>query len=198
MTVTDLLLALLAAVVAEEALGLSETVSRWLVRRNARRLPPEMCESYEEEWLRHLEELHGSLSKLIFSLDLYRATYFIQREARRVQGDRSRFNEKNRSSTMTDEQIAVSARSGALTPREHLGGRLLTLRQLEVLLRICRGRTNKQVATELGLAEKTVKAHISAIFKVLGVVNRAQAVLVARRVGMITGDDDRPGDARKS
>ena len=41
-------------------------------------------------------------------------------------------------------------------------------------------------ATELGLSEKTVKAHVTAIFKVLGVVNRTQAVLVARRVGMIT------------
>ena len=62
---------------------------------------------------------------------------------------------------------------------------LLTLRQLEVLSRVCQGKTNKQIATELGLSEKTVKAHVTAIFKVLGVVNRTQAVLVARRVGMI-------------
>jgi len=63
---------------------------------------------------------------------------------------------------------------------------LLTLRQLEVLSRLCQGKTNKQIATELGLSEKTVKAHVTAIFKVLGVVNRTQAVLVARRIGMIT------------
>jgi DNA-binding NarL/FixJ family response regulator len=63
---------------------------------------------------------------------------------------------------------------------------LLTLRQLEVLSRLCQGKTNKQIATELGLSEKTVKAHVTAIFKVLGVVNRTQAVLVARRMGMIT------------
>ncbi len=63
---------------------------------------------------------------------------------------------------------------------------LLTLRQLEVLSRLCEGKTNKQVATELGLSEKTVKAHVTAIFKVLGVVNRTQAVLVARRIGLIT------------
>jgi DNA-binding NarL/FixJ family response regulator len=62
---------------------------------------------------------------------------------------------------------------------------LLTLRQLEVLSRVCQGKTNKQIATELGLSEKTVKAHVTAIFKVLGVVNRTQAVLVARRVGMM-------------
>ena len=63
---------------------------------------------------------------------------------------------------------------------------LLTLRQLEVLSRLCQGKTNKQIATELGLSEKTVKAHVTAIFKVLGVVNRTQAVLVARRIGMVT------------
>lgn len=63
---------------------------------------------------------------------------------------------------------------------------LLTLRQLEVLSRLCQGKTNKQIATDLGLSEKTVKAHVTAIFKVLGVVNRTQAVLVARRMGMIT------------
>jgi two-component system, NarL family, nitrate/nitrite response regulator NarL len=62
---------------------------------------------------------------------------------------------------------------------------LLTLRQLEVLSRMCQGKTNKQIATELGLSEKTIKAHVTGIFKVLGVVNRTQAVLVARRVGMI-------------
>jgi DNA-binding NarL/FixJ family response regulator len=62
----------------------------------------------------------------------------------------------------------------------------MTLRQLEVLSRLCQGKTNKQIATELGLSEKTVKAHVTAIFKVLGVVNRTQAVLVARRIGMST------------
>lgn len=63
---------------------------------------------------------------------------------------------------------------------------LLTQRQVEVLSRVCQGKTNKQIATELGLSEKTVKAHVTAIFKVLGVVNRTQAVLVARRVGLMT------------
>jgi len=62
---------------------------------------------------------------------------------------------------------------------------LLTLRQLQVLSRVCQGKTNKQVASELGLSEKTVKAHVTAIFKILGVVNRTQAVLVARRMGML-------------
>jgi DNA-binding NarL/FixJ family response regulator len=62
----------------------------------------------------------------------------------------------------------------------------LTVRQVEVLSRVCQGKTNKQIATEMGLSEKTIKAHVTAIFKILGVVNRTQAVVAARRVGMIT------------
>jgi two-component system nitrate/nitrite response regulator NarL len=80
-----------------------------------------------------------------------------------------------------------SAGSAAANPPQPLPDvELLTLRQLEVLSRVCQGKTNKQIATELGLSEKTVKAHVTAIFKVLGVVNRTQAVLVARRIGMMT------------
>jgi two-component system nitrate/nitrite response regulator NarL len=79
---------------------------------------------------------------------------------------------------------AGTAAMDPLPPLPDVG--LLTLRQLEVLSRVCQGKTNKQIATELGLSEKTVKAHVTAIFKVLGVVNRTQAVLVARRVGMMT------------
>jgi two-component system, NarL family, nitrate/nitrite response regulator NarL len=72
----------------------------------------------------------------------------------------------------------------ALQPLPDVGQ--LTVRQLEVLSRVCQGKTNKQIATELGLSEKTVKAHVTSIFKVLGVVNRTQAVLAARRLGMLT------------
>jgi two-component system, NarL family, nitrate/nitrite response regulator NarL len=61
----------------------------------------------------------------------------------------------------------------------------LTVRQLEVLSGVCQGKTNRQIAAEMSLSEKTVKAHVTAIFKVLGVVNRTQAVLVARRLGML-------------
>jgi two-component system, NarL family, nitrate/nitrite response regulator NarL len=64
---------------------------------------------------------------------------------------------------------------------------LLTLRQQEVFSRLCQGKTNRQVAIELGLSEKTVKAHVTAIFKLLGVANRTQAALAARRIGMIAG-----------
>lgn len=60
----------------------------------------------------------------------------------------------------------------------------LTSRQLEILAMLCEGISNKEIALRLGLAVITVKMHVSAIFRVLGVVNRTQAALAARRLGL--------------
>lgn len=59
----------------------------------------------------------------------------------------------------------------------------LTPRQTEVLRLLLDGQSNKQAARFLNLSEATVKAHISAIFKVLNVNNRTQAALAAKRAG---------------
>jgi len=65
-------------------------------------------------------------------------------------------------------------------PVERSGGAaLLTHRQLEVLNCLREGKSNKQIAYELGLSEGTVKIHVTAIFKSLGVRNRTQAVIAA-------------------
>jgi two-component system, NarL family, nitrate/nitrite response regulator NarL len=65
-------------------------------------------------------------------------------------------------------------------------GERLTERQTEVLQQLCRGLSNKEISRTLDLSEKTTKAHITAIFKVLGVVNRTQAAAAARRAGIVT------------
>ena len=56
---------------------------------------------------------------------------------------------------------------------------LLTGKQLEVLERMTRGESNKQIARELGIAETTVKTHVSAILRKLDVSSRVHAILVA-------------------
>lgn len=56
----------------------------------------------------------------------------------------------------------------------------LTDRQLDVLQALVRGRSNKEIARELGMAEPTVKGHLVTIFRVLKVRNRSEAVLAGQ------------------
>lgn len=52
----------------------------------------------------------------------------------------------------------------------------LTPRQYEVLDRLTQGKSNKGIAQQLKMSDRTVKAHVGAIFKALGVANRQQAI----------------------
>lgn len=70
--------------------------------------------------------------------------------------------------------VAKPAASGKLSPRE-----------TEVLQLVANGFENKQVATELGLSEATVKTYMRGIFERLDVTGRAEAVAVALRLGVI-------------
>jgi len=58
---------------------------------------------------------------------------------------------------------------------------LLSDRQMEVLRKAVEGKANKVIARELGISDSTVKAHLSAAFRALGVHNRTEAVYAAAR-----------------
>lgn len=60
----------------------------------------------------------------------------------------------------------------------------LTGRQLDVLASMIQGNTNKEIGRQLGLAEPTVKTHVTAILKALEVTNRTQAVIALRKLGL--------------
>ena len=68
--------------------------------------------------------------------------------------------------------LVESRRSGRDTPQ-------LTDREREVLLLVRDGLANKQIARRLGIAERTVKAHLTSVFQRLGVADRTQAALWA-------------------
>ena len=72
-----------------------------------------------------------------------------------------------------------SPRDGAGTAPLKLMDVGLTPRQLDVLAAMMEGKCNKAICRELNLAESTVKNHLTAIFRKLGVRNRVEAVLAA-------------------
>jgi NarL family two-component system response regulator YdfI len=64
----------------------------------------------------------------------------------------------------------------------------LTGREREVLTLVAQGATNRAIAAELTITERTVKAHVTNIFNKLGVSSRAEAVAVALRRGLLPLD----------
>jgi DNA-binding NarL/FixJ family response regulator len=75
----------------------------------------------------------------------------------------------------------LSARSAA-SPADSLSER-----EREVLLMVAEGLANKQIARRLTISEKTVKAHLTSVFRRIGVTDRTQAALWAERNGLRPG-----------
>jgi len=63
----------------------------------------------------------------------------------------------------------------------------LSEREREVLRLVAQGRPNKLIARELSISEKTVKTHLTSVFRTIGVTDRTQAALWAERNGLGTG-----------
>lgn len=74
------------------------------------------------------------------------------------------------------DEAAIAARVAALTPQ-----------QFRVLTMIAEGLLNKQIAYDLGVSEATVKAHMTAIMRKLGVNNRTQVALAASQLAVDPG-----------
>jgi len=60
----------------------------------------------------------------------------------------------------------------------------LTLAQLKALIAVLGGKLNKQIAFDLGVSEATVKAHMTVVFRKLGVQNRTKAVIAGHALGL--------------
>lgn len=77
--------------------------------------------------------------------------------------------------SVSDEAKAASAGLASLTPQ-----------QFRVLTMVCEGLLNKQIASELSVSEATIKAHVTAIFRKLGVRTRTQAALLLQQLESIS------------
>ncbi|MBQ4831948.1 response regulator transcription factor [Pseudoalteromonas sp. MMG010] len=78
---------------------------------------------------------------------------------------------KNKVAAIEGEDKEIAVQVASLTPQQY-----------RVLQYLHEGLLNKQIAYELNISEATVKAHITAIFRKLGVYNRTQAVLIAAKL----------------
>jgi DNA-binding NarL/FixJ family response regulator len=80
-----------------------------------------------------------------------------------------------------EEHEAAGRENGANGRR---GEYSLTQREHDILALLAEGRSNRDIAQRLYLSEKTVKAHLAAIFRKLGVTNRTQAAMMAVQMGV--------------
>ena len=91
-----------------------------------------------------------------------------------------------RGETLLKPEIMARVLSQAHTPRKETSEQVnLTDRELEVLAAVARGERSKEIANELGISERTVKAHLASIYNKLGVDSRAAAIAVAAQTGLL-------------
>ncbi|SEN46057.1 response regulator [Lihuaxuella thermophila] len=83
--------------------------------------------------------------------------------------------------SILEESITGKVLSGLRRSKEPKPHHHLTPREMEVLKQIAKGKNNQQIADELYITVKTVKAHITQILLILGVADRTQAAIYAHR-----------------
>ncbi len=70
------------------------------------------------------------------------------------------------------------------TPEMHPLAGKLSQRELQMLEGLCAGKSNKEIARDLGLTEPTIKLHMKTLYRKLGAHNRTQAALIAKEAGI--------------
>ena len=115
---------------------------------------------------------NGYLSKLLSAQDLVRAIETVHQEGYLIPGN-----------IMT--RLMGGIRKLDLSAMEDANG-VVTKSELRVLSSLVQGRSNKQIADEIFVSEKTVKNHLNHLFKKLGVKNRTEAVVKAIERGLVS------------
>ncbi len=86
---------------------------------------------------------------------------------------------------LLDPTVAARLVAAMAEPPEPATGARLTARERDVLELIGEGRSNKRIALELGISEKTVKTHVGHVLAKLGASDRTQAAMLAVRAGLL-------------
>ncbi len=91
-----------------------------------------------------------------------------------------------RGETLLAPEMLLKLLNGAENPPPTEGGMLkLSEREMEVLAAVARGERSKEIAFNLGISERTVKAHLASIYNKLGVDSRAAAIAIAAQRGLL-------------
>lgn len=90
-----------------------------------------------------------------------------------------------RGETLLKPEIMARLLNVATAPTESTSSFNLTEREREVLAAVARGQRSKEIALELHITERTVKAHLASIYQKLGVDSRAGAIAVAAQNGLL-------------
>jgi NarL family two-component system response regulator YdfI len=91
-----------------------------------------------------------------------------------------------RGETLLKPEIMARVLTQANTPKKESHQTVnLTDRELEVLASVARGERSKEIASHLGISERTIKAHLASIYNKLGVDSRAAAIAVAAQKGLL-------------
>ena len=112
------------------------------------------------------------------------ASAFLNKDAPAVEVVRTARQAASRPGT-----FAASDLAGALRRRLEPSGPQLSTREQEVLTLLSEGLSIAQLAGRMYISESTAKSHISKVYEKLGAANRAQALMVAVRLGLITAGD---------
>lgn len=96
--------------------------------------------------------------------------------------------------TSISRDLAVQLLDGYAHPRHREVD--LTARERSVLNGIIEGDSNREIALRLGLAEKTVKNHVTSIFDKLGVRDRTQAAVYALQAGLVSEGSNRTDNTK--
>jgi len=86
--------------------------------------------------------------------------------------------------------LAKVVQGEAITPRDHSPFSELTPRESEILGLLAEGQSNKAIARNLGISDGTVKLHVKAILRKLGVHSRVEAAVIAVEQGLRTSRSD--------